>query len=239
LLDSEEIKKDPSTILADPSTRLNLPKTAPTYGDVKKILEQPDLGKLEGIRDRACLELIFSTAIRVGECEALLLGDVDLQGGVVRVRNGKGAKERYCPLGIHASRYVRLYLEQSRPYYRVLAKADLDSVFLSRWGGRLRAADIRVMMRKYRAKAGVGTLATPHGLRRAAATGMISRNGKTPADIGAVQTLLGHTRMSITARYAQVSGEDLKSVHLALHPRARSVERTPDTPVLHLKAVHV
>jgi integrase/recombinase XerD len=233
LQSSGVIESDPSTILTDPSAKASLPKQAPTYADVKKILGQPDLGTMEGVRDRAWLELIFSTAIRVGECEMLLVADLDLESGVVRVRNGKGNRERLCPIGIHATRYLNLYLQQARPYYRLIAKTDWDSLFLGRHGGRLRAGDMRRMMRVYRARVGVNSLATPHGLRRAAATGMISRSGKTPADIGAVQTLLGHSRLSVTNRYAQVAGEDLKAVHNSLHPRAKTTEKAPiDKPIL-------
>lgn len=227
---SEVLAHDPSAFLVDPSKRERLPKAAPPYAEVKRLLEQPDVKTVQGLRDKAALELVYSTGIRAGEFNALLLSDLDLDDGVIRVRHGKGGKGRVVPLGIHACRYVRLYLEQSRPFYRTVCGEDSHYLFLGRFGRHMHDSDLRMVMRKYRQEADLSALLTPHGLRRAAATGMIARAGKEAADIGAVQQLLGHSRIDVTSRYAQVLGEDLKDLHRQVHPRAKTQERLDLSP---------
>jgi site-specific recombinase XerD len=223
-----EMGHDPSTVLVDPSLKNRLPIPAPKHEDVMKVLKQPDSSTPLGIRDRAVIEILYSTGMRGGECSNLLLDDMDLQDGIIRIRKGKGKKQREVPLGIESCRAVRKYLEESRPFYRtVCGPESVNFLFLARFGRHMTAEDIRNIFRKYRILAGVHKI-TPHAVRRAAATGMISRAGKAAADIGAVQQMLGHSRVDVTARYAQVLGEDLSGVHNQLHPRSKTKDMVGD-----------
>jgi site-specific recombinase XerD len=237
LTESGVLAQDPAVVLHSPSTKGVLPKQAPRHDEVRRLLEMPSAKTKQGLRDRAALELAYSSGLRVGELEALSLFDVDLQGGLVAVRQGKGRKDRLCPIGVHACRALRDYLDRSRPVYRQASPAETEAFFLNNRGQRWDRQDIRRVLRHYRMKAGLPDTLTPHGLRRGMATGMISRLQKLgkgeSADLTVVSAILGHTRLEVTARYAQVLTEDLQDVHGKTHPRNRTTEAFDDAvPVI-------
>lgn len=215
LLESGVVTANPADILSHPDNQRRLPKQAPTHAQVMALLAVPDTTTLGGLRDRAMMEVLYSTGMRVGECVALTVFDVDIQGGVVRVNEGKGRKDREAPLGVEATRWLRRYVEQVRPAYAVRADEPTEALWLGRRGNAPSTQQVQANFRKYR----VGDL-TPHSLRRALATGMLS-NG---ADIGAIKGILGHASIHTTALYAQALAVDVKKTHDQTHPRQRSTE---------------
>jgi integrase/recombinase XerC len=165
-----------------------------------------------GLRDRAVLELLYATGIRVSELCGLDLESVDDSRNVVRVF-GKGAKERMVPFGIPAARAVADYLKNGRPS---LARADSgDALLLGVRGGRLHPSSVRRLLRRWLTAAGVPSL-TPHGLRHSAATHLLDGG----ADLRSVQELLGHASIDSTQIYTHVSAERLRGAYNQAHPRA-------------------
>jgi integrase/recombinase XerD len=212
---------NPADALAHPDSGYRLPKRAPTHTQVMALLAVPDVGEPFGLRDRAMMEVLYSSGLRVGECVALSVFDVDLQGGTVRVNEGKGRKDRDVPLGIEATRWLRRYMGQVRPLYAARAEEPTDALWLGRRGNAPTTLQVQWMFRKYRKGVDAqGVDLTPHGMRRALATGMLSHG----ADLGSIKGILGHARIETTARYAQALAVDVKQTHAKTHPRQRSTE---------------
>ncbi len=211
---------NPSEVLKAPDKRLRLPKQAPAYKKVIQVLEAADTSKPNGIRDRAFMEVMYSNGLRCKECENLSVFDVDIQGGTVRINQGKGRKDREVPLGIEASRWLRRYLEEVRPLYRARCPEPTDRLWLNWHGLYLSSGTMQTVVRKYRLRAGCDFPITPHAFRRAMATGMLSHG----ADLHSIGSILGHASVRTTALYAQALGQDVKRTHDATHPRQRSTE---------------
>lgn len=193
----------------------NPPRNVPTEAEVTLLLSAPDPRTVLGIRDRALLETLYSTGMRVGELVRLKLYDIDLTRGMAQVIGGKGGKDRVVPLGRMAIRALRAYLKSSRP--KLLRNPAQNALFLSYTGEKHLGGAIRHLFRLLNVRLKLARKITPHGLRHACATHMLRRK----ASIRHIQELLGHRQLSTTQLYTHVEIEDLKAVHRRTHPREK------------------
>ena len=204
---------DPSEQIDSPTIVRHLPEVL-TQDEMSLVLEQPDLSKPLGLRDRALLETLYATGMRVGELTALTLDQMLLEEGFVRVF-GKGKKERIVPMGGIARRYCDEYLRTVRP--RLLQRAKPHrTVFLNHRGGPLSRMSVLTMTKKYAAMAGISTGVHPHTFRHSFATHLLEGG----ADLRSVQEMLGHADIGTTQIYTHVDREYLKEVHRTFHPRS-------------------
>ncbi|MBN1355528.1 site-specific tyrosine recombinase XerD [bacterium] len=188
---------------------------------IDRIFQIIDTSSVKGIRDRAVLETLYATGIRVSELTNIRLGDVHAEHGFIRCF-GKGNKERLVPLGGSAISWIRRYLDRSRTAY-TSENAVSDYLFLNRFGRRLSRVSVWNMIRHYARRAGAPPHVSPHVLRHSFATHLVSRG----ADLRAVQEMLGHSSITTTEIYTHVSRERLKSIVKQHHPRT---DRNPGTP---------
>jgi integrase/recombinase XerD len=202
----------PAAVLSSPKVPRTLPVVA-TGEVLQTLLDTPDPATPIGVRDRAVLELLYATGIRVSELSGLDVGDVDFAGGTLRVM-GKGSRERIVPIHRIAAERLTEYLRDSRP--RLGKTQDGHALFLSRRGARLAPAGVRYLMKGHLEKAGVQLALTPHALRHTFATHLLEAG----ADLRTVQELLGHIALSTTQFYTHVSMGRLRDVHKGTHPRA-------------------
>lgn len=200
------IKNNPAQLLMSPKLDKILPKFL-SESDMAQFIEVPKTDTDRGRRDRAILETLYSTGMRVGELVGLDVDDVDLIGNVVKAE-GKGKKERLVPIGDKALEAVKDYLDQRKHKSRV--------IFLNRSGGRLTTRSILNIVRKHILQTSVLTHVSPHVLRHSFATHLLNRG----ADLRSVQELLGHANLSTTQIYTHVTTERLKQVYDQAHPRA-------------------
>jgi integrase/recombinase XerD len=208
---------------ADPTLNMESPKarrTLPTYlrmEDVDRLLNQPDPATPQGLRDRAILEVLYSTGLRVSELVHLKVSDMDMRMGCLRCI-GKGDKERLVPVGRRALAAVQAYLGKSRPL--LLGKRPAGNavpwLFINRFGNRLSRIAIWRLLTAYGRRAGIRARLSPHKLRHSFATHLLERG----ADLRSVQLMLGHADISTTQIYTHVMQERLKQVYKAHHPRA-------------------
>lgn len=214
-------------ILHNPAADLVLPKITPhlsryvlSIADIESILNAIDAATLLGIRDRAMLELLYSSAVRRSELLHLRIYDVDTRRGSVFVKAGKGAKDRLVPLGERACAWVDKYLLDVRP--ELVSANGEETLFLTQHGDRFDDYTIGELVKRYIAKAGIAAKGACHLFRHACATHMLE-NG---ADTRYIQAMLGHASLESTQIYTQVALTKLKAVHAATHParleRARS-----------------
>ena len=203
--------EDPCARVEAPRIGRGLPVTL-SETEVEALLEAPDPGTREGLRDRAMLELLYATGLRVSELVNLTLGQINHQQGVVRVM-GKGAKERLVPLGESALDWVERYLREGRP--RLLAAGQGDALFPGPRGGAISRQAFWYAVKRYAAKAHISKPISPHTLRHAFATHLLNHG----ADLRVVQLLLGHSDISTTQIYTHVARERLKQLHAIHHPR--------------------
>jgi integrase/recombinase XerD len=180
--------------------------------DVDRLLNAPLPSMLLGQRDRAILETLYGTGIRASECVGLDLADVDLREGVLRVRRGKGLKDRFVPIPSKARPALEAYLRHSRP--ELVRGADQVAFFVSETGRRLQTPGLRFIVRTRARAAGIATNVFPHLLRHSYATHLVQGG----ADVRHVQALLGHESIETTAVYTRVALKDLESV-IKRHPR--------------------
>lgn len=218
---------NPAEMFKEPKKETRLPRVVLTAKETRRILDAPDLSHEIGIRDRAMLEVFYSTGIRLGELRCLTLFDCDLQGGLLRVNKGKGAKDRVVPLGRHAVKFLKTYLAKVRPLYTRGKRAE-RCLFVGRLGVPLSQQAVQKAVRNYARAAGIRKNVTPHTFRHTFATELV-RNG---AEITAVQRMLGHANLSVTQLYTHVAGVEVKKTHRLSHPRERDAavkeEITPD-----------
>jgi len=184
---------------------------------VAKILDSPDLSKVEGVRDRAILEVLYSSGMRLGELTRLTLLDLDLKDGLVTIRQGKGGKDRVVPVGAVAVKFVTAYLTQARPELleRKHGSATERGLWLNRWGTPMSKQLIERMVKDYAQAAGIVKPVSPHTFRHSCATHLLN-NG---ANLRTVQELLGHAHTSTTQLYTRVSIAEVKQTHATQHPR--------------------
>jgi integrase/recombinase XerD len=211
LLRENLVAADPTLNLDSPKLPRALPKTL-TEADVDRLLDSADTRTTSGLRDRAMLETLYATGLRVSELVGLKLTAVNLSDGVLRV-TGKGNKDRLVPLGEEAVIWLRRYLAEARPL--LLAQHLSDAVFVTpRGGGMTRQAFWYLIKRRAHA-AGIVRPLSPHTLRHAFATHLLNYG----ADLRVVQMLLGHSDISTTQIYTHVARERLKQLHAQHHPR--------------------
>ena len=207
------IKSDPSANLESPKVRKSLPGYL-KLGDVERLMEQPDPKTLLGTRDRAMLEVLYSTGLRVSELTGLRVADVDMKVGCVRCI-GKGDKERIVPVGRKALGMVEKYLRTVRP--QLVKKTGVTAaLFVNRRGKALTRVGVWKILSDYGRQAGLRTALTPHMLRHSFATHLLERG----ADLRSVQLMLGHSDISTTQIYTHLVEEKLKQIYKAHHPRA-------------------
>lgn len=203
--------EDPAKDLDSPKLSKKLPKII-TVAEVEELLNQPDETDKIGIRDRAMLELLYASGLRVSELISLEVDDVNLDLGFLRCQ-GKGSKERIVPLGKMAIHYIQLYLEHSRP--KLVKNIYQKTLFLNFHGRPMTRQGFWKIIKKYAKQSGINTEITPHTFRHSFATHLLE-NG---ADLRSVQEMLGHADISTTQIYTQVTGKKLKNIHKKFHPR--------------------
>ncbi len=207
------ITQDPAAVLSAPKRARRLPKSVPD--DVLLHLLDAVDDSPYGIRDRAVVELLYATGVRVGELSGLDVGDVDIGERLVRVM-GKGARERIVPMHDTAAEAVRRYLDSARPALRSPDTPTPGPLFLDRSGRRLSPAAVRGRIDRMVRRAAVGAHVTPHMLRHTFATHLLAEG----ADLRSVQELLGHIALSTTQIYTHLSDARLREIHRDAHPRS-------------------
>jgi len=205
-------------IASDPTLKLDAPKRAPRFpkslseADVEALLAAPDPRTPRGLRDRAMLETLYASGLRVSELVGLKTFEVSLDAGVVRIL-GKGSKERLVPLGEEAVSWLQRYLGEGRP--ALLKRKAADVLFVTERGAGMTRQAFWHLIKRYARKALPGKALSPHVLRHAFATHLINHG----ADLRVVQLLLGHADISTTQIYTHVARERLKALHAKHHPR--------------------
>jgi len=202
------LKNNPTIGMRAPKLDKKLPLFL-TVDEVTKLIESPE-DDLPGLRDRAIMETIYSTGMRISELVSLNIEDIDFIGGAVKVR-GKGKKERIVPIGDKALRAIKAYLEARFPTFK-----ENKAVFLNNRGKRITVRGIRLIIDKYVNRVALREKISPHVLRHSFATHLLERG----ADLRAVQELLGHSSLSTTQIYTHITAERLKTVYEKTHPRA-------------------
>ncbi len=209
---------------SDPTVGLRTPrleKRLPHFLDLEQVtqlMESPPGDGVLGLRDRAILETLYSTGMRVSELVSLNTSRIDFSGGFLKVM-GKGRKERTVPVGEKALQALSRYLDKRSELFRRERQdifPDKEALFLNNWGGRLTARSIIRMVQKSVKKVSSELKITPHNLRHTFATHLLNAG----ADLRAIQELLGHVNLSTTQIYTQVSTQRLKAVYDQAHPRA-------------------
>jgi integrase/recombinase XerD len=212
LLVEGDLTEDPAANIESPKFRQSLPDFL-SIEEVDRLLAQPDVTDARGLRDKAMIELMYSTGLRVTELCGLRLADVQMDAGCLRCI-GKGNKERQVPIGRRALTVVEEYLRTSRP--RILGEASSQYVFVNRNGNKVDRIIFWKILSEYGRKAQLRKNLTPHMLRHSFATHLLDHG----ADLRSVQMMLGHADISTTQIYTHVVEERLKQVYKAHHPRA-------------------
>jgi integrase/recombinase XerD len=208
------IKADPTENMSSPSVGKSLPKPI-SISQVRSLLDQPAKSNtLEARRDKAMLELLYASGMRISELVSLNLGDVDTAGGFVRCF-GKGHKERLVPIYEQAARSVKEYIDETRP--KLAHKKDEVALFLNPRGERLTRQGFWQKLKEYAKSAGLDTQISPHTLRHSFATHMLSGG----ADLRVVQELLGHANIATTQVYTHLTSEHVRRTYEKSHPRAK------------------
>lgn len=205
------IDVDPTLNIDAPVLPRRLPTTL-TEDEVERLLKAPDTSTALGLRDRAMLETLYASGLRVSELVTLSAAQVSCDMGVVRVM-GKGSKERLVPLGEESLTWVQRYVERGRS--ALLAGRVSDALFVTARGEAMTRQAFWYLIRRYAARAGLGKTISPHTLRHAFATHLLNHG----ADLRVVQLLLGHSDISTTQIYTHVARERLKLLHAKHHPR--------------------
>ena len=214
LVKRNQLTSNPVVAVRTPKQDKKLPRFL-DYEEVKKLLDTPSLDNWLGSRDRAIMETLYSTGIRVSELRALNMDDIDFMGEVVHVR-GKGKKERIAPIGSSALQIIQHYMEYRNKRAQNNVNFDSKVLFVNKFGKRLSTRSVRRKMNKYLKMAGLDPAMSPHTLRHSFATHMLN-NG---ADLRSVQELLGHQSLSTTQVYTHLTTTKLKNVYENAHPRS-------------------
>lgn len=205
------IAHDPTALIDMPTQGRRLPKTL-TEADVEALIDAPETDTGLGLRDRAMLELMYATGLRVSELVSATRAQINTRQGVIRV-TGKGGRERLVPLGEAAVDWVERYLAGARA--ALLGAAVSDTLFVTARGSGMTRQNVWHRIRAHAATAGIPVHVSPHGLRHAFATHLLNHG----ADLRAVQMLLGHADLSTTQIYTHVARARLKALHADHHPR--------------------
>jgi integrase/recombinase XerD len=210
---SQALLVNPGRGIKQPTLPRKLLPKLPSVDEVVKLLEAPDAGTPLGLRDRAIMELLYSSALRNSELRGLKLEDLDLERLELRVANGKGRKPRVVPIGEPAAAWVEEYLRNGRACF--LREREHGLVFSTVRGDGLRVASLIKLVVKHGAAAGLPMKVTPHVLRHCCATHMLARQ----AGLRHLQEMLGHASPEATQVYTQVDLSELREVHQRCHPR--------------------
>jgi len=219
LQNNDLILVNPSAELDLPRAEFVLPKKILTPAQVEKVMAQPDCSTLKGIRDRAMLEVLYSSGIRRNELVHIDLDDVNLDKRLLFIRQGKGGKDRVVPIGSRACTSLDRYIHEVRPSY--VRKHSPNIMFLTYFGTPINPDVVTRMVKDYINKAGIESGGSCHVLRHSMATSMLE-NG---ADIRYIQSILGHTSLDSTQIYTRVSIMKLKEVHSRTHPARLKKDR--------------
>jgi len=220
LLREKIISTNPVATTSSPKLDKRLPSFL-TPEETVRLLEAPDLSTPQGLRDRALMELLYASGLRVSELVHLDVGQVNLNTNEIRVW-GKGSKERMVLMGQPAAAALTAYLSQGRP--QLLGEKRSSALFVNRYGGRLIERRVQRILEKYTKIAGIGKRVHPHMLRHTFATHLLDGG----AGLRVVQELLGHANLSSTQIYTHVTKSQAKKVYLAAHPMAREKDNELD-----------
>jgi len=224
------LKADPTSLIDSPKLWKKIPQTL-SLNEVDALLTRPNIRDAQGIRDRAILETLYATGMRVSEAVNLKIDNVNLDIGFLRCI-GKGNKERVIPMGTKAINSLKRYLEISRPHLlnplrntKALKerskisdrvnKKESEFLFLNRFGKRISRQSLWKIIKKYAREARIKKPVRPHILRHSFATHLLERG----ADLRSVQEMLGHSNISTTQIYTHINKERLKTIHRMFHPR--------------------
>ncbi|MEK7214593.1 MAG: site-specific tyrosine recombinase XerC, partial [Chloroflexota bacterium] len=222
LAKERHVEYNPASEMELPRLGRRLPKAAMTIAETETVLALPDLSGPVGLRDRAILEVFYSTGIRRSELAHLTLPDLDFGRGVVFINQGKGKKDRFVPIGQRAIAWVMKYLEEARPRLMV---GETLALFLNVDGKSLDPLYLTERIREYLARSGIQKKGGCHLFRHTTATLMLEGG----ADIRYIQQMLGHADLSSTQVYTHVAIQQLKAVHELTHP-AKMKKEEPDPP---------
>jgi integrase/recombinase XerD len=211
LIQEGQLDVSPAEELESPAMTKKLPEIL-TLKEVERLLEQPNIQTLLGTRDRAMLEMLYATGMRVSELVQLPINQINVEGGFVLLY-GKGAKERVVPIGGEAMKWATLYMRTARG--RLAKGKESPLLFINRSGKGLSRQRFWRSIKEYGQRAGIRKRITPHLLRHSFASHMLERG----ADLRSVQMMLGHSDISTTQIYTHVAGERLKKIHQRYHPR--------------------
>jgi integrase/recombinase XerD len=216
------ILHNPASELELPRLPHRLPRNVLTAQEAEQVIAQPDIREPIGLRDRAILEMLYSTGIRRMEVINLKLYDLDLDRGTFLIRQGKGKKDRFVPIGDRAVAWLQKYIREARPQLAI--EPDTGTLFLAHNGEEINRDMLTMAVRSYVLKAKVGKAGACHLFRHTMATLMLEGG----ADIRFIQEMLGHARLDTTQIYTQVSIRLLKQIHSATHPAA-ALKHSPET----------
>jgi integrase/recombinase XerC len=219
LVREEIIAKNPIEQVSSPKLDKRLPSFL-TQEEMEKLLNAPDLSTPLGQRDRALLELLYASGLRVSELVGLTLEQIDLESNEIRVW-GKGSKERVVLMGQPAAEALKDYIKEGRA--RLLGEKKSKALFLDRYGQKLTERSVQRLLNQHAKKAGIGKRVHPHLLRHTFATHLLDGG----ADLRVVQELLGHARLTSTQIYTHVTKGQARKVYLAAHPLAREKKDEP------------
>lgn len=205
---------NPASEIVLPRMDHRLPKYVLSAEEAERVIQQPDIGRAEGLRDRAILETFYSTGMRRMELARLKVYDLDADRGTVTIRLGKGRKDRIIPIGERALAWIDKYVQEAR--LELLSGADDGTIFLNHLGQPFERLQLTAVVRGHLAKAGVGKTGGCHLFRHTMATLMLE-NG---ADVRVIQEMLGHAKLTTTELYTRVSINLLRQVYAATHPAA-------------------
>ncbi len=212
LMQEKKVSENPTLDMKSPKQEKKLPQVL-SMKEVDSLLEQPDETLPTGVRDKAMLELLYASGMRVTELIGLNVNDVNLNSGYIRCL-GKGSKERIVPIGGTAAQKVKNYLDNTRS--RQITKPSEEALFLNKYGRRLTRQGFWKILKKYAEQANINKKVTPHMIRHSFATHLIE-NG---ADLRSVQEMLGHADISTTQVYTHLNKRHLRDVYERTHPRA-------------------
>jgi integrase/recombinase XerD len=215
LAHQNRILSNPASDLDLPRRERRLPRESLTPQEAERVLAQPDVTKPLGLRDRAILEVFYSTGLRRMELANLGLYDMDAERGTLMIRQGKGKKDRVVPIGERAVAWALKYREEARP--EMISGPDPGTLFVNELGESIGLDWLSIMVRRYVEKARVGKKGSCHLFRHTLATVMLEGG----ADVRYIQEMLGHERLDTTQVYTRVSIRALKAIHNATHPAAR------------------
>jgi integrase/recombinase XerD len=208
-----------SVLFADPARELplpreqRLPRSVLSEAEARRLMAEPSPWSITGKRDRALLEVLYGTGIRIGECRRLELTDYDPARMTLLIRDGKGRKDRVVPVPVRAALALDLYLSEARG--ELVKRHRETAIFLSKYGRPVSKSLLEVIVQRYAQAAGIQAAVSPHTLRHTCATHLLQGG----ADVRHVQELLGHKRINTTALYTRVALSDLREVIRCAHPR--------------------